>query len=107
MRKSHASRSRRRRSGSAPGASPVGPALLPAGTVLAVCAAVAAACVAVTAPLWWSATQSAVTLAAGQENGSPRLVAVIADLHMGPGRNETGAAFSTGNIYYPQVFLEE
>ena len=91
MRRSHVSRSRRRRSGSAPGASPVGPTLLPAGTVLAVCAAVAGACVAVTAPLWWSATQTAVTLAAGQEDGSSRLVAVIADLHMGPGRNETGA----------------
>ena len=69
----------------------MGPTLLPAGTVLAVCAAVAGACVAVTAPLWWSATQTAVTLAAGQEDGSSRLVAVIADLHMGPGRNETGA----------------
>ena len=64
------------------------PALLPAGTALAVCAAVAVACAVVTAPLWWSIVPPA-TLAAGQEGGSLRLVAVIADLHMGLGRDET------------------
>ena len=90
MKKSHASRSLRRRSGRAPGASPAGPALLPAGTALAVCAAVAAACVAVTAPLWWSAAPAGLALSAAQEGGSPRLVAVIADLHMGLGRDEAG-----------------
>ena len=90
MRKSSASRSLRRRSGSAHHASPALPALFPAGMALAVCTAVALACVAVTAPLWWSAAAPAVTLAAGQGNGSPRLVVVIADLHMGLGRDETG-----------------
>ena len=90
MRKSYASRWRRRRSGSEPGATPVRPALLPAGTVLAVCAAVVAACVAVTAPLWWSVAPSAVPLAAAQGGGSPRLVAVVADLHMGLGRDADG-----------------
>ena len=59
--------------------------------MLAVCAAVAIACVAVTVPLWWSAAQGAATLAAGQQNDSPRLVAVIADLHLGRGRDATGA----------------
>ena len=91
MRRSHASRSLRRRNGSTPGALPARPTLLPAGTALAVCAAVAVACVAVTVPLWWSVAPSPVTLAAGQENGSSRLVAVIADLHMGLGRDEAGA----------------
>ena len=90
MRRSHVSRSLRRHSGSARRALLPGPSLLPAGTALGVCAAVAAACVAVTAPLWWSAATPAVTLAVGQENGPPRLVAVIADLHMGPGRDEAG-----------------
>ena len=89
MRKSSASRSLRRRSGSAHHATPALGALFPAGMALAVCAAVAVACVAVTAPLWWSAA-APVTLAAGQGNGSPRLVVVIADLHMGLGRDETG-----------------
>ena len=65
-------------------------ALLPAGTALAVCAAVAVACVAVTAPLWRSLAPPAVTLAAAQESGSPRLVAVVADLHMGLGRDAAG-----------------
>ena len=91
MKRSHVSRSLRRRSASARGASPAVPALLPAGTFLAVCAAVAVACAAVTAPLWWSIVPPAATLAAGQEGGSPRLVAVIADLHMGLGRDATGA----------------
>ena len=90
MRKSPASRSSRRRNGSAPGAAPVRPALLPAGTALAVCVAVAAACVAVTAPLWRSLAKPAVTLAAAQESGSTRLVAVVADLHMGLGRAAAG-----------------
>lgn len=90
MKRSHASRSRRRRSGSAHGAWPPGLSLLPVGTALAVCAAVAIAFVAVTVPLWWSVAVPAVTLAAGQESGSPRLVAVIADLHMGPGRDADG-----------------
>ena len=89
MRRSHASRLLRRRSGSAHGGAPSGPALLPAGTALVVCAAVAIACAAVTVPIWWSAAAGA-TLAAEQENGSPRLVAVVADLHMGLGRDETG-----------------
>ena len=65
------------------------PALLPAGTALAVCAAVAVACAVVTAPLWWSIVPPA-TLAAGQQGGSLRLVAVIADLHMGLGRDAAG-----------------
>ena len=91
MRRSHASRWLRRRSGSAAGASPFGPTLLPAGTALAVCAAVAVACATVTVPLWWSAAGPAATLAAGQQRASSRLVAVIADLHMGLGRDETGA----------------
>ena len=90
MKRSHASRWPRRRSGAAAGASPSGPTLLPAGAALAVCATVAAACVAVTAPLWWSALPSAVTLAAAQEGGSSRFVAVIADLHMGLGRDAAG-----------------
>ena len=90
MRKSSASRSLRRRSGTRPGAPPLGPALLPAGTVLAVVVAVAAACAAVTAPLWQEAGSSAMALAAEQEGGSPRLVAVIADLHMGLGRDAAG-----------------
>ena len=91
MRRSRASRLLRRRSGSTHGALPAKPTLLPAGTALAVCAAVAVACVTVTVPLWWSVGPSPVTLAAGQENGSSRLVAVIADLHMGLGRDEAGA----------------
>jgi hypothetical protein len=70
---------------------PAGPALLPTGTALAVCTAVAIACVAVTPPLWWPGAGVAVTLAAAQERGSPRLVAVIADLHMGLGRDAAGA----------------
>ena len=90
MRKSLVSRWLRRRSGPARGASPPGPSLLPAGTALAICATVAIACVAVSVPLWWSAAAPAVTLAAGQESGSPRLVAVIADLHMGLGRDAAG-----------------
>ena len=90
MRKSSASRSLRRRSGTRPGAPPSGPALLPAGTVLAVVVAVAAACAAVTAPLWQEVAPSAVALAALQDSGSPRLVAVIADLHMGLGRDAAG-----------------
>ncbi len=90
MKRSHASRSLRRRSGSAPGGLPAGPDLLPAGTAAAVCAAAAVACAAVTAPLWWPAAVPAVTLAAGQGNGSARLVAVVADLHMGPGRDAAG-----------------
>ena len=90
MKRSHASRSLRRRSASARGASPAVPALFPAGTFLAVCAAMAVACAAVTAPLWWSIMPPAATLAAGQGGGSPRLVAVIADLHMGLGRDATG-----------------
>lgn len=66
------------------------PALLPAGTALAVCVAVAAACVAVTAPLWRSLATPTVTFAAAQEGGSTRLVAVVADLHMGLGRAADG-----------------
>ena len=72
------------------GAAPVRPVLLPAGTALAVCMVVTAACAAVTAALWWPVARAAATLAAGQHNGSPRLVAVIADLHMGLGRDEAG-----------------
>ena len=86
MKRSHASRSPRR-----PSAAPVRPVLFPAGTALAVCMAVAAACAAVAAPPWWPVAPVAATLAAGQPSGSPRLVAVIADLHMGLGRDETGA----------------
>ena len=105
MRKSHASRWLRRRSAAVgsrgphgarhrsggAGAVPVRPVLLPAGTALAVCMAVAAACAVVTAPLWWPVAPAAATLAAGQQDDSPRLVAVIADLHMGLGRDATGA----------------
>ena len=72
------------------GPAPVRPVLFPAGTALAVCMVVAAACAAVTAPLWWLVAPAAATPAAGQQNGSPRLVAVIADLHMGLGRDGTG-----------------
>ena len=93
MKKSHVFHLPRRHSGSDPGVRTVRPArlaLLSAGTALAVCAAVAVACVAVTAPLWRSVTSPAVTLAASQESGSPRLVAVVADLHMGLGRDEAG-----------------
>ena len=90
MRKSHASRSLRRRSGVTHGAWPAKPTLLPAGTALAVCAAVAAACVAVTVPLWWSVASPMATMTALQAEGSSRLVAVIADLHMGLGRDEAG-----------------
>lgn len=92
MKRSHAFRSpRRRRAGaSARGVSPAVPDLLPAGTFLGVCAAVAAAAAAVTAPLWWPPTPPSGTLAFGPGNGSPRLVAVVADLHMGPGRDEAG-----------------
>ena len=71
------------------GTAPVRPSLFPAGTALAVCLVVATACAAVTAPGWWPFAPAA-TLAAGQQNGSPRLVAVIADLHMGLGRDEAG-----------------
>ena len=72
------------------GPAPVRPVLFPAGTALAVCMVVAAACAAVTAPLWWLVAPAVATPAAGQQNGSPRLVAVIADLHMGLGRDGTG-----------------
>lgn len=92
MKRSHAFRSlRRRRAGaSARGVSPAVPDLLPAGTFLGVCAAVAAAAAAVTAPLWWPPAPPSGTLAFGPGNGSPRIVAVVADLHMGPGRDEAG-----------------
>ena len=85
------------------------PTLAPAGTTLAVLAAVAAAGAAASAPLW-SAPPSAVqqgaaaggaaalpgadgeprAARAAQDAGSRRLVAVIADLHLGPGRDEEG-----------------
>ncbi len=71
------------------GAGPVRPVLFPAGMALAVCMAVAAACAVVTAPPWWPAAPVVTTLAAAQQSGSSRLVAVIADLHMGLGRDET------------------
>ena len=92
------------------------PTLAPAGAAIAVLAAVAAAGAAVSAPLW-SAPAPGASLAgaalpaaalpgaaawpgaarepraagAVQDAGSRRLVAVIADLHLGPGRDEAGA----------------
>ena len=93
MKRSHAFHSPRRRracahQASARGVSPAVADLFPAGAALGICAAVAAAAAAVTAPLWWPSPSG--TLAFGPGNGSPRLVAVVADLHMGPGRDEGG-----------------
>ena len=90
MRKSPASRSPRR-------SSPAGtarPTLAPAGTALSVCVAVAAACVAVTAPAWLGPAARPVVIRAAQQErgagGSSRLVAVVADLHLGSGRDAAG-----------------
>ena len=70
------------------------PTLAPAGTALSVCVAVAAACVAVTAPAWLGpAARSGAIRALQQEGGaggSSRLVAVVADLHLGAGRDAAG-----------------
>ena len=106
MRRSPASRSQRRSAASEPAADrrprvgPVHPTLAPAGTVLAVLAAMAAAGAAVTVPLWSAAYPAAgapagavprvLASGAAQDAGSPRLVVVIADLHLGLGRDEAG-----------------
>lgn len=79
------------RAGLAGTPSAVRPNLSPSIAALAVLAAVAASVAAATAPLWLRAAQPAALFGAGADGGSERLVAVIADLHMGPGRDAAGA----------------
>ena len=87
-------RARPRGASSRPGRAGVPPVLpnpWPGGTALAVLAAVAAACAAVTAPLWPALAPRAATLPApAQDGGSQRLTVVIADLHLGAGRDTDG-----------------
>ncbi len=98
------------------GVPPIRPNLWPGGAALGVFVAVAAACAAVTAPPWLELApqaaafqtaapggsrpaspaggtppQAATFRVSGPGGGSGRLVAVIADLHMGPGRDAAGA----------------
>ena len=107
MKRSPASRSPRRRSPdgrrpvSAAATLPRRPTLAPAGTALAVLAAVALAAAAVSAPLWLTVAPRAAALpgaaphplvsGTAQGAGARRRVAVIADLHLGAGRDEEGA----------------
>ena len=90
MRKSPVFRSPRR-------SSPAGtarPTLAPAGTALSVCVAVAIACLAVTAPAWLRLGEPSVVIRASAQaavaSGASRLVAVVADLHLGSGRDAAG-----------------